>query len=542
MATTVRYYALAANSIHYTNNTDWNNIIAGTYDSDVDPGAGTTAVDTSGVLKMSLGTGPFEQTFQHGFRWTEYSRIGMLFNTNSLPDTLSITSVKLSIKVKSWSQSTGAGWDPNPEFALYGFENANNSALAVSDYIHLETTQLSDGKDSSDWKNVFDERLEFTLTDTTWIQPASPGISAVGIRATQEFTGAHGWVDNQTHHVNFYGAGVQADAPYIEIVYDDATAHTILFTEDLTALDTTAPADVATPAGAFTDALKSNLVSYYKMDNDWKDAHGDNDGTATTATFSSTYKLGTHSGYFDGGGYVTLANETSFDFSEDFSYSFWFKLNGSAVWSQILNKRDASDYTAPWQIGYEKRAGQQEGLKSFMGSGSASVQTGGTSSNVSSPTSWNHCVFTIEGTTTKLYINGALDATVTFTGTRQANNRPVRIGGSYTYGSANYPMDGVMDGVGFWSRAISATEVSELYNGGSGLPYALAVSGGGGGGGAEVPIHSDDLVFHVNANNTDSYGGSGTVWNDLGFLLGIRNKRCIFSSFNWGGGLFTLLS
>ena len=146
MATTVRYYATAANSIHYTNDTDWNRIISGTYDADVDPGAGTTTVDSSGDLTMALKTGYFEQTFRHAFRWTEYSRIGMLFNTNSLPDTLSITSAKISVKVKTWNQSTTHGWNPLPEFALYDLENANNSALAVADYLNMATTQISDVK------------------------------------------------------------------------------------------------------------------------------------------------------------------------------------------------------------------------------------------------------------------------------------------------------------------------------------------------------------------------------------------------------------
>lgn len=52
--------------------------------------------------------------------------------------------------------------------------------------------------------------------------------------------------------------------------------------------------------------------------------------------------------------------------------------------------------------------------------------------------------------------------------------------GAREYSGFESYFDGLIDQVGLWKRALSAAEVTALYNGGAGLSYA-AISGGGGG-------------------------------------------------------------
>jgi hypothetical protein len=73
----------------------------------------------------------------------------------------------------------------------------------------------------------------------------------------------------------------------------------------------------------------ANVVGYWKMDNNWKDETvGATDGSAAGgATFSTTSKIGSHSGMFDGVNDYVVTNH-DFDASGDFSISFWAKNGG----------------------------------------------------------------------------------------------------------------------------------------------------------------------------------------------------------------------
>jgi hypothetical protein len=74
-----------------------------------------------------------------------------------------------------------------------------------------------------------------------------------------------------------------------------------------------------------------------------------------------------------------------------------------------------------------------------------------------------------DGTNTKLSVNGATFQTTSFSGTIHSNARAFDMG--LISGSGN-PLDGRIDEVGIWmGRALTQTEVSQLYNGGAGLPY-----------------------------------------------------------------------
>jgi hypothetical protein len=73
--------------------------------------------------------------------------------------------------------------------------------------------------------------------------------------------------------------------------------------------------------------------------------------------------------------------------------------------------------------------------------------------------SWYHIVGVYDGSTTKLYINGVLDATTSTSGTYNVNTN-FAIGKTL---DGRY-LDGLMDDVRVYNRALSATEVTELYN------------------------------------------------------------------------------
>lgn len=69
----------------------------------------------------------------------------------------------------------------------------------------------------------------------------------------------------------------------------------------------------------------------------------------------------------------------------------------------------------------------------------------------------------------KLYLNGDLKMENSFTGNANSGGQSESYMGDRHGPEVNY--DGLMDEPGFWNRALSSTEISELYNSGNGLTY-----------------------------------------------------------------------
>ena len=92
------------------------------------------------------------------------------------------------------------------------------------------------------------------------------------------------------------------------------------------------------------------------------------------------------------------------------------------------------------------------------------------------PDTWIHTVLAWDGTTLNFYKNGStsgvskpVDSALSMTATA----RTLRVGAEV---SALNVADGLIDEIGIWTVALSGSEVTELYNGGAGLPYPFTVA------------------------------------------------------------------
>jgi hypothetical protein len=83
---------------------------------------------------------------------------------------------------------------------------------------------------------------------------------------------------------------------------------------------------------------------------------------------------------------------------------------------------------------------------------------------------WYHVVGTWDGTTSKLYINGVLDNTETFSGVTVSNDYKLLELGNH-YGTHSY--HGIIDEVRIYDRTLSNDEVKELYNNPAGLKTTI---------------------------------------------------------------------
>lgn len=85
---------------------------------------------------------------------------------------------------------------------------------------------------------------------------------------------------------------------------------------------------------------------------------------------------------------------------------------------------------------------------------------------------WHHIVATYDKINLKVYVDGELDGTTPATQTITYVGTSCLIGDDPIGDTTN--LDGYIDEIGIWSRALTESEIDELYNGGSGKTYPFS--------------------------------------------------------------------
>src|SRR5207248_6908965 len=75
--------------------------------------------------------------------------------------------------------------------------------------------------------------------------------------------------------------------------------------------------------------------------------------------------------------------------------------------------------------------------------------------------SWSHLAATYDGTTERLYVNGAQVASLAISGTISTSSSPLKIGGNAIWGEW---FDGLIDEVRIYNRPLSAIEIQSDMN------------------------------------------------------------------------------
>lgn len=141
---------------------------------------------------------------------------------------------------------------------------------------------------------------------------------------------------------------------------------------------------------------------------------------------------------------------------------------------------------------------------------------------------WNHFVVVLDGITKKVYINGVEKTLTSYVslGTVNsfdiANNQPFYLGGSIieTYPNWFY---GVIDEFGIWDRALTQTDIDELYNSGNGFappaPYTSEI--------ISKSFAEDIFTSTYNIYKTAQITMNGINLDKLRFYIGENNGSSI---------------
>lgn len=208
-----------------------------------------------------------------------------------------------------------------------------------------------------------------------------------------------------------------------------------------------------------TTTLLTGLTSYWKMD-EVANARNDSCGTrhlGPVGTVSAVAgKIGNAAGFSSGSHYLVVGG-TPIAASSVRSLSLWVYPTSVAGQQSFCEVGNSNADGTPLFILLHQRGG---------GSGPFAIYHAGgyrDGTTVASANTWYHVVYMYTGTNAQLWINGSqeLNSVLGDSG----NTAGLFFGNTFSV------YNGRIDEVGLWSRALTSTEIAQLYNGGNGVTY-----------------------------------------------------------------------
>jgi hypothetical protein len=265
-------------------------------------------------------------------------------------------------------------------------------------------------------------------------------------------------------------------------------------------------------AGGSQTELRDNLEGLYYLDGNANDSSGnENHGAINGATYNSSGKYnGAYS--FNGDDYITAGDQPELNVgTNSFSISSWIKTDGNGVSNDIILSKSAGPGTSNegYFIDIDSCSGADGKLEFHISDGSSEVkQTSGIITNLCDDT-WKHIVYVFDRSTNEAsrYVDGVIVSgdpvdISSVTGLLDSSDQFCigNLGTNCDYSTTYF--DGLIDEVAIWQRALSAQEVSDIYNLGSSISVALAPS----------PTCSDGTALNTCASNPPFYcDGSGNL-------------------------------
>ena len=259
--------------------------------------------------------------------------------------------------------------------------------------------------------------------------------------------------------------------------------------------------------------LNSSVYAAWNGENTLNDSFGTKNGTSVGSVTYATGKVGSNSFNLNGSSYVQLPMST-LNITGDFTVNMWVKVNSTTTTNQGLIGNWRAGYNTGWEILFNNGWLQAFGGNQTNGASGFFVQA--PSGNISGfLNTWRMVTFVYKsGVSSYFYVDstkgGVNNNTHTIPPTTVSNGR---IGSEP---QDNYHLNGNIDAVTIWNRALSDTEVSALYNQSNGLQYSFPSSIS-----VDIPSANDS----VSTNH-------GTLMNGCTFTTGKLGQAFTFDGVN----------
>ena len=171
---------------------------------------------------------------------------------------------------------------------------------------------------------------------------------------------------------------------------------------------------------------------------------------------------------FNGNGYINKSLDGNYDRDHDYAISFFISSSTTGATNQLILAKASSSITPAYPFKIELNSNKRI-VYSAAGSTSFITQI---SSSTAVSSSWNHIVCQKVGNTMQLYVNGALNSTITSSllqrvyhplssSARIDNNHILKIGG---YDTITSNLTGLLDEIRIFNKSLTTTEINNLGN------------------------------------------------------------------------------
>ncbi len=222
---------------------------------------------------------------------------------------------------------------------------------------------------------------------------------------------------------------------------------------------------VGVGSGLVSAACPDGMVSYWTFDNDDLsgsdplDTVGSNNGINYGATTGVAGQVG-QAFDFDGvDDYVDCGNDESLDITGAITIAAWVNYAGSGG-ADVISKVQIANGYGPYSLFFGDSA------QGYVESSDGHTWDTLILTEDSYPAGWHFVVGTNDGTTARLYVDGTEVGSDNSPATTKCTiSEPTRIGWYYGgSGNLNRHFNGLIDEVAIFNRALSAEEISDLYD------------------------------------------------------------------------------
>jgi hypothetical protein len=212
----------------------------------------------------------------------------------------------------------------------------------------------------------------------------------------------------------------------------------------------------------------NGLVGWWPFNGNANDESGNgNNGVNNGATITTDRNGNANSAYSFSNSYINIPNSSSLQFNNQMSVSVW--VNPTSLpnpVSYILSK--GSDGVTPYSWTFNINNNGNGGFSTWNGGNGnpLGINCGVGNTTPININNWVNITATLDGVTSKIYINGVLNGTTPCNYTTFANIYDLKFGRmGHPTGNWPYYWVGKIDDIGIWNRPLTQQEITGLYNG-----------------------------------------------------------------------------
>lgn len=216
----------------------------------------------------------------------------------------------------------------------------------------------------------------------------------------------------------------------------------------------------------------ANLKGLWLLNNDWLDYTANNNDLTpvNSPVFNAVdFQEGTHSADFESGSSqragIADGSQVGLDITGNISFGAWVKPESGGAARTFIGKSTNTGNLRSYQI---QRTATDAFAAFLSGNGGTGVSATATGATIANNGVWYHVVGVYDGTDIRLYVDGSLDS--------NGASNPASYSGGIFNSSSDFQLgargdsgqfwDGLVDEAFVFDRALSSTEVNDIFTNG----------------------------------------------------------------------------